>query len=330
MVNNIYLGSRDVTFDVMKAIALFLMVAGHTVGPESPLHNYIYTFHMPLFFILSGYFAKKKGTIENISLLYDRLIKPYFFLCVTVLLLKTLVFYHNHHSLLFDWEIALYGVGPGWFLLAMFWGRIIFNTLIGLPPKKYLIISFFISSFPTILQWMDLYINIPFCFMQGLSCTIFIATGYFVRQKGILLHLEKHMWIVVIISLLFWLNTSINGEIEMSACSYKLWVADYLGAFGGTFLCYSIAKLISTHALRVATVITEVSIFSLAIYSFHTIDFCVHFWHHLSPIVSPKYMVITILILRWMFFYPIIKITAHTPFLHLLFVGKPKMNNSNQ
>lgn len=323
------IGKRDITFDIMKAIALFLMIAGHTVGPESPIHNYIYAFHMPLFFMISGYFAKKKECKENISSLYRRIINPYIFICVIVILLKALVHYHNNNSIFIDWETAVFGVGPGWFLLAMFWGRIIFNALIGFPPKKYLIISFSLSSFPTILQWTGLYVSIPFCFMQGLSCTFFIAIGYFVRQKDILPQLDRYWWIVII-SWLFWLNTSIFGEIEMSVGFFRLWVVDYLGAIGGTYLGFRMAKLLARHWQRLALFLTEVSIYSLAIYSIHTIDFCVHFWHHLSPLVSQEYMVMTILLLRLVLFYPIIQITKRIPFLYHLFVGKPKMSELRQ
>ena len=315
---------RDYSFDVLKGLAIIFMVIGHTIGPESPLHNYIYAFHMPLFFMVSGYFAKKKKHIDNIISLYSRLIRPFIFICVIIVLLKFLLYYHTFHSLHIDYEIILNGVGPGWFLLAMFWGRILFNFLIHLPGFKYLTITLAISSVPTFLQWTSLYINLPFCIMQGLSCTFFIAIGYFVKQAGILKMLTRHISIYFCISILLWLNTSIFGCIEMSAAHFKFWIIDYMGAIGGTFMSYCIAKLLVNHTEIIKRVLIQVSIFSLAIFAVHSIDFCVHFWHHLSPIVSPKYMVITILFLRIALFYPIIIVTKHIPYLYYLFVGKPQ------
>ena len=43
--------------DITKGIAIFLMVCGHTSIPQS-VSNWIWSFHMPLFFLISGYLFK--------------------------------------------------------------------------------------------------------------------------------------------------------------------------------------------------------------------------------------------------------------------------------
>lgn len=50
---------RNNTIAIAKGIAIILMVIGHAEAPEL-LTNFIYTFHMPLFFIAAGYFFKRK------------------------------------------------------------------------------------------------------------------------------------------------------------------------------------------------------------------------------------------------------------------------------
>ena len=52
-------GARDYTISICKGIAIILMVVGHVEAPEL-LTNFIYTFHMPLFFIAAGYFFSRK------------------------------------------------------------------------------------------------------------------------------------------------------------------------------------------------------------------------------------------------------------------------------
>ena len=47
---------RDSVISITKGIAIILMVIGHAEAPEL-LTNFIYTFHMPLFFIAAGYFS---------------------------------------------------------------------------------------------------------------------------------------------------------------------------------------------------------------------------------------------------------------------------------
>lgn len=50
---------RNSVISICKGIAIILMVAGHAEAPEM-ITNFIYTFHMPLFFITAGYFFNRK------------------------------------------------------------------------------------------------------------------------------------------------------------------------------------------------------------------------------------------------------------------------------
>lgn len=50
---------RNNVISIAKGIAIILMVIGHAEAPEL-LTNFIYTFHMPLFFITAGYFFSTK------------------------------------------------------------------------------------------------------------------------------------------------------------------------------------------------------------------------------------------------------------------------------
>lgn len=51
---------RNPVFSIAKAIGIILMVIGHAEAPEL-LCNFLYTFHMPLFFIAAGYFFSQKN-----------------------------------------------------------------------------------------------------------------------------------------------------------------------------------------------------------------------------------------------------------------------------
>lgn len=46
---------RNDTLSIVKAIGIILMVIGHSGCPKY-LNDYLYMFHMPLFFFCSGYF----------------------------------------------------------------------------------------------------------------------------------------------------------------------------------------------------------------------------------------------------------------------------------
>lgn len=67
---------RIVLYDVIKGVGIILMVIGHTC--VQPLYNWIYCFHMPLFFIISGlFFQPKRYTImEFLTKRYRQLLLP--------------------------------------------------------------------------------------------------------------------------------------------------------------------------------------------------------------------------------------------------------------
>lgn len=49
---------RLVWVDLAKAVAIIAMILGHEIGEDNSLHVWIYSFHMPIFFILSGYTSR--------------------------------------------------------------------------------------------------------------------------------------------------------------------------------------------------------------------------------------------------------------------------------
>lgn len=45
--------------DISKGLGIILVIIGHCVYLGGLIHNWIFSFHMPLFFILSGIFIRK-------------------------------------------------------------------------------------------------------------------------------------------------------------------------------------------------------------------------------------------------------------------------------
>jgi fucose 4-O-acetylase-like acetyltransferase len=74
--------ARNATIDIARGIGIILVVLGHnwTVLQErGELFRVIYSFHLPLFFFLSGLFLKDSTGLENFTRSRaDALLKPYF------------------------------------------------------------------------------------------------------------------------------------------------------------------------------------------------------------------------------------------------------------
>ena len=68
--------NRDKSLDIAKAICIILMVVGHS-GCPTYLHDFIYMFHMPCFFFVSGWLLNdkyitdlKNGLIQKIHIIH--------------------------------------------------------------------------------------------------------------------------------------------------------------------------------------------------------------------------------------------------------------------
>lgn len=59
--------NRDSTWDAVKGIGIIMMVIGHSGCPVY-IHDFIYMFHMGLFFFVSGKFLKVKRGGDFLSL----------------------------------------------------------------------------------------------------------------------------------------------------------------------------------------------------------------------------------------------------------------------
>lgn len=96
--------SRNCIFDIAKGIGIMTVVFGHAV---CPLTKFFYLFHMPLFFILSGYFFKAKY-YSNISELKQFFIKKLKSLYLIIVINNfILILLHNYFI-----KIKLYTTNP--------------------------------------------------------------------------------------------------------------------------------------------------------------------------------------------------------------------------
>lgn len=66
--------TRNNYISIAKAIGIILMVAGHS-GCPALINNFLYLFHMPLFFVCSGYFYQDIRDITKLKNYYTRKIQ---------------------------------------------------------------------------------------------------------------------------------------------------------------------------------------------------------------------------------------------------------------
>lgn len=59
--------------DITRAFAMFAIYLGHLEEPAGRLWPFVYTFHVPLFFMLSGFFAIPKNPSDFGSFLWKKI-----------------------------------------------------------------------------------------------------------------------------------------------------------------------------------------------------------------------------------------------------------------
>lgn len=105
--------------DVLKGIGIYLVILGHTVKDDG-LYLWIYSFHMPLFFFISGWLTEPKERIGDYRLFVAKktksLLWPFIFFRIALVLYWLLVERHFR-------ELDL---GPIWFLVVLFFVEVIF------------------------------------------------------------------------------------------------------------------------------------------------------------------------------------------------------------
>lgn len=140
--------------DVARGLAMLCVILGH-MGFDN-LNIFIFSFHMPLFFLLSGYFQKKQEPMLFIKKKAKSLLVPYLFTGIGLILATQLnntakIILHKDDALsasylLIEWLKAIclgsgsrvdflwiksdVFIGATWFLLALFFAQVIVNLLI--------------------------------------------------------------------------------------------------------------------------------------------------------------------------------------------------------
>lgn len=97
MMNESVSFKRNNKIDAIKSILIILVVIAHS-RDRGILHDFIFLFHMPLFFVISGYFCKKKAKLDGayIKKICTRYLIPYLAYMVLILLVLDRNFKFSH------------------------------------------------------------------------------------------------------------------------------------------------------------------------------------------------------------------------------------------
>lgn len=226
---------RNSVFDMMKGLAILLMILGHC-RINSDLHHAIYLFHIPMFFIVSGYFFKRRPVVYYALLDLKRLILPYIIFSILVLLKFIIDAFRLHNfttvrEFLINIATGNFGIGPIWFLLALFWCRQLFNEMSNANRKTYCLIA--VSVFIGVCK---LNFENTLSFFVGVSAVVFYAFGALWAKKQWVLNLPITILCLALSVTVFFLC----DEMDVHTMTYPIYPLNILGACSATLFLYSL------------------------------------------------------------------------------------------
>lgn len=175
--------------DTARGIGLLLVILGHLKFPY--LSSWIYTFHMPLFFFISGLLYSDKGTfLQFVNKKFQRLVIPYFVLGAVIYLFWTFLYYIegrpgiDYFRMLQDFLVQKH-FWTVWFLAALFFTEIIY-WLINHICKDNLIYSSIVSSVLCALTFVFYRLGgttLPWDIDVALVAQFFYHLGYVSKKR---------------------------------------------------------------------------------------------------------------------------------------------------
>ena len=255
--------NRIAWIDAAKGIGIFLVVLGHALPESHVAATIIWTFHMPLFFFLSGLTGRPwaPGTSTTIANGLKNLAVPYlFFSLIAILLFLSL---KGDVTSIVSWRNLagqmVYGVSGNerkmlydvalWFFTCLFSTRILFILITALSPglRTTLIAAVLLACFAH-MYVLVYFTSMLWNFDIALVALLFYTSGFGVSQTmlrqtsappvprggagvaGVLISLG----LVLAVALL-------NGRIDMNGRGFGNILYFYTGAYAGIYLMIALS-----------------------------------------------------------------------------------------
>ena len=246
--------------DAVKGISMLCIVVGHSgIGWVS---KFVFTFHVPIFLIISGLFFKPQDGI--VKKRFDQMVRPYLSTAVVLYLLgclKILFKLIMHMTVETDFGTltkkaileVLYGsgsrtdffnyelpaIGAIWFFWAVIWATAILFYTEKKISERHKIVRPVIIVILFLIAWLTAFFTwFPLSIQAGMSSALFLYLGYLGKKYDILNHRIRIYWVIV--ALVLWLislyYSYTNELMSVVRSSFPNVIINVLGAVSASFV----------------------------------------------------------------------------------------------
>lgn len=236
--------SRIDYIDLFRAIGIILMVMGH-VGFGGIFDKWIHVFHMPMFFVISGYFWKDQSFASMAKKKARTLLLPYFAFGLFHLIIHFInirnIDFHGFYLLFWENTAGVPISGALWFLTAMFFSEVLFWCVQRLNGYPSLIVTALISAVGMVCATY-LPFRLPYALDVGMVGIGFYQVGKRLRDKWSGL-LEMKLFLSLAGFIGFSVLGLVNGYINLRQGLYSAWPLFWINAVGMTISLWNLTRL---------------------------------------------------------------------------------------
>jgi len=317
---------RIAWIDVAKGLGIFLVVVGHLMNKnENFVSHWIYSFHVPLFFFLSGICLKNDRVYSNfIMRRIKSLILPYLFFGVLITFMEL-----GMHSIeeIYAWlKKWFFNYGAMWFIPVLFIVELLFFPISKIKNKFIFILIILISAF---IGWKlyDLSIYFPMSLTAIFAALFFYGLG-FLSKNFYMFFLEKKLYILFFLSLhilmlIIWRNTCFGMVVNKIPDPLVNYSTAIIGIIAFCLICDFLPRIKWKSIKKFVNLFTFLGVNTLVILCLH-MEFIGYSVKYIKPYFDSKIMYkgIEFLFVILMCYVSILIINRYFPWM----VNKKKSN----
>lgn len=224
--------NRKDWIDLAKAIGIILVVLAHALPKNTFIWKYIQQFHMPLFYIISGFLYSCKGTwLQYVKKKIKALWMPFIGCGIIMIVLKIIISFIVNHSIgiTAKYVIKFFLMlelpplqGATWFLSVLLYAMIVFDILIrGIHRfiKQNETIVIIIISIIVFIIGSN--IALPYYTSHILVALSYIGVGYGLRRYEIYIEKVPILANIIVIFLIAGAAQINNVSVALNSYTYK-------------------------------------------------------------------------------------------------------------